>query len=186
MLFARNYTFAPGPHRTCPEQFGLEQFAPAQKAPLMQRHLTAFLFLLLLAASCSDVAEDPVTVSGAWARATAPGQTVAAVYLTISSRVGARLVAISTPVAGSAELHQMKMDDSGTMRMRRLESLDLPRGQAVTLGPGGSHIMLFNLTQPVAAGNQIPLQLTVVDAAGRRSVLNVQAQVRPLGAATEN
>ena len=69
-----------------------------------------------------------VKVSGAWARATMPGQEVAAVYMQLRSDVRARLVGIKTSAAKTAELHEMS-NEGGVMRMRQVASLDLPAGK---------------------------------------------------------
>ena len=72
-----------------------------------------------------------VEVFDAWARATMPGQKVAGVYMQLRSDVQARLVGVRSDAARTAEVHQMS-HEGGVMRMRRLESLDLPAGKTVT------------------------------------------------------
>ena len=57
---------------------------------------------------------------------------------------GGKLLSVSTPVAGVAEVHEMSMEGT-TMRMRAVGSLELPAGQAVELKPGGYHVMLMDL-----------------------------------------
>ena len=72
----------------------------------------------------------------------------------------------------------MRMDGD-VMRMRELpDGLALPAGRAVTLAPGGYHIMLMNLRQPLVAGQRIPVQLRFRDA----PPLDVELQVAPVGA----
>jgi len=122
-----------------------------------------------------------VNVSGAWARATMPGQKVAGVYMTITSAAPARLVAVETPAARVAEIHEMRHED-GVMKMRRLDGLALPAGEPVALAPGGFHIMLLDIKQPLAAGQEIALTL-VVDAGGTRQSILVKAPVKTVGAA---
>ena len=47
------------------------------------------------------------------------------------------------------------------MSMAELEDgLVLPAGEAVALRPGGNHIMLMALKQPLAEGEQVSLTLT--------------------------
>jgi len=46
------------------------------------------------------------------------------------------------------------------MRMRETPGIVLPGGQAVTLGPGGYHIMLMGLKAPLKEGQTVPLHLT--------------------------
>src|SRR5208283_2857080 len=68
---------------------------------------------------------DDVSVSGVWARATAPGQNSAAVSLHITSQKDARLVSASSSASASAELHTMK-HDNGMMMMRQVDAISLP------------------------------------------------------------
>ena len=113
-----------------------------------------------------------------WARATAPQQKVGGAYVTLISPADDRLVSISSPVAGRAEVHEMRMDGN-VMRMRELtDGLLLPAGKAVALAPGGYHIMLMDLKQPLVAGQVIPVQLRFQTA----PTLDLQVQVAPIGA----
>ena len=120
-----------------------------------------------------------VLVSDAWTRATAPGQSVAGVYFGIRSDTDAVLTGAETAAAGVTELHFMRMED-GVMRMRSLPSVELPAGETVQFKPGGLHVMLFELKQPLKAGEELDLVLIVEDGAGHRSRVGVQAQVRNL------
>jgi len=77
------------------------------------------------------------------------------------------------------EVHEMKMDGD-VMRMREVKSIELPKGKTVSLEPGGYHIMLMNLTKPIAAGEVIPLTL-VVESGGKRQTIEVKAEARAPG-----
>ncbi len=114
----------------------------------------------------------------AWARATAPQQKVGGAYVTLISPADDWLVGVSTPIAGRAEVHEMRMDGN-VMRMREVEGgLALPAGKVVALAPGGYHIMLMNLKQPLVAGQVIPIQLQFRTA----PPLDLRVQVAPVGA----
>ena len=127
------------------------------------------LFLALLLASGVAAAQTgPVEVKNAWARATPGKAEIGAAYLTIETTAPDRLTGASTPVAGKAELHEMTMQ-GGVMKMRALAGIDLPAGHAVVLKPGGIHIMLTGLKQPLRAGESFPLTLDF-EKAGRREV----------------
>jgi copper(I)-binding protein len=141
----------------------------------MNRHFLA----LALASLVSLPALAQVSVSDPWVRATVPQQKVAGAFMQLKSAKAVKLVAVKTPVAGRVELHQMAMEGQ-TMRMRAVESIDLPAGQAVNLASGGYHVMLFDLQRQLKEGEQVPLTLTVVDAAGKRADIAVSAPVRPL------
>jgi len=122
-------------------------------------------------------AEGAVTITHAWAMPTAPGQNVAGAYLEIHSAVAGKLIAASSPVAGSAEIHVMRLENN-VMEMRQLKSLDLPAKQTVRLEPRGLHIMLLNLKRPLKPGDKIPLSLTLQLENGSKTVVEVQAEVR--------
>ena len=108
------------------------------------------------------------------------GAHTGAVYLTLTDTAGAadQLMGASSPVAGMAELHET-VDDHGVMRMRPVKGLPLAPGKAMTLKPGGYHIMLMGLKQPLKAGDSFPLTLTFEHA----PPVTVQATVKPIGAA---
>ena len=121
---------------------------------------------------------QPASVMDAWVRAPAPGQKVVGVYMEIVSRTNAALVAVASPLAARAELHSMALED-GVMKMRPLERIELPAGTAVKLAPGGLHIMLIDLKQPLQRGEKVPVTLTVLQLdSGSRSVFTIRAEVR--------
>jgi len=122
---------------------------------------------------------ENVVVSNASARATAPGQESAAMQFTITSNKKARLVAITSPVAGSVEIHSMTHND-GVMKMRALEFLPLPAGKKVRLGTSGNHVMLLDLKKPLQAGDNVPFTITVSFADKREEKISVNAEVKSL------
>lgn len=122
---------------------------------------------------------DEVTVDSAWARATVPGQDTGAVFLNIISQRDARIIAVASPVADSAEIHSMA-HDNGMMKMREVPSLPLPAGQKVILGSGGYHLMLLGLKRPLATGESIPLTFTVQFSDKRKETIRVAAIVKSL------
>jgi len=123
-----------------------------------------------------------VVVNEAWVRATVPQQKATGAFMTLTSTQDGKLVAASSPVAGVVEVHEMKMVDD-VMRMRQVPGLPLPAGQAVALRPGGYHLMLLELKQPLKEGDKVPLTLEVEDAKQVRSNITVEATVRALNAA---
>jgi copper(I)-binding protein len=119
----------------------------------------------------------PVDVRDAWARPTVAGQRSTGVYARFTTGVGARLLGGSSPLADAVEVHEMAMEGD-VMRMRALErGLELPPGQSVELRPGGLHLMLTGLKQPLPAGSTLPLKLRFVDKDGREGTLELQVPV---------
>jgi copper(I)-binding protein len=120
-----------------------------------------------------------VKVEGAWARATVQGQKGTGAFMNITAKQGTRLVGVSSPVAGVAEVHEMKMEND-IMKMRAVPSRDLPAGQIVSLKPGGYHVMLMDLKAPLAKDSTVPMTLRFKDAKGVESKLDL---VLPVGLA---
>ena len=123
---------------------------------------------LLLAAVCSvSVAQEPlVQVSDAWVRQAVKGQSGTGGFMTLTSRVPLTLVGFRSPVSASAELHEMSMQGD-VMRMRAIDALPLPAGQAVALQPGEHHLMLMGLKRPLSVGDHLLLTLKLRDDKGR-------------------
>lgn len=133
--------------------------------------------MLVCALPRMTAAAETVRIEGAWARATAPGQNAAGAYMELVSPADAALVGAETPVAARAELHLMSMD-GGVMRMRAVEKIDLPARKPVKLAPGGYHVMLLDIKQPLKAGDKVPLTLTIRGAGAALSTIRIEAEVR--------
>jgi hypothetical protein len=133
-----------------------------------------------LTAACGMSAfAQNVTVTDAWARATVPGQKATGAFMVITAKENAKLVVASTPLAGITEIHEMKMEKD-VMRMSAVGTLDLPAGKAVELKPGGYHVMLMDLKNPLADKSTLPLTLTFEDAKGQKSQVVLQVPVRSM------
>ncbi len=119
------------------------------------------------------------TVQDAWVRGTVAQQKATGMFGRITSVQGGKVVAASSPVAGVVEVHEMAMEGN-VMKMRALPSLDLPAGKAVELKPGGYHVMLMDLKQPLKDGETVAVTLVVEGRDGKRETVEVKAPVRPL------
>lgn len=126
------------------------------------------LFLIAASANAGEVKHGTLTIRDAWSRAT-PART-GATYLTVfndGSEVD-RLVGVESPVADKAELHTSSMKD-GVMRMRKLDGMDVNPGEPAVLSPGGNHVMLMGLHQPLKEGQSFPVTL-IFEKAGKVTV----------------
>jgi hypothetical protein len=127
-----------------------------------------------------------VDVKNAWVRASVQGQKATGAFMQLTASQPTTLVGVATPVAGVAEVHEMKMDGD-VMRMRALpQGLPLPAGQPVALTPGGYHVMLMDLKATLPKDSTIPLTLTFKDAKGVESRVELKlpvATTAPGGAA---
>jgi hypothetical protein len=122
-----------------------------------------------------------VTVTEAWVRGTVASQKATGVFMKLRSTEDAKLVAAASPAATVVEVHEMAMKDN-VMTMRAVDELALPAGRTVELKPGGYHVMLIDLLKPLAAGEKVPVTLTVVGKDGKKSSVEVKAEVRAVGA----
>ncbi|BCX69052.1 MULTISPECIES: copper chaperone PCu(A)C [Pseudomonas] len=120
-------------------------------------------------------------VSDAWVRATVAGQHSTGAFMTLQADTDSKLLSVQSPVAKTAQIHEMSMKDD-VMRMGQVESVALPAGKPVSLGPNGYHVMLMDLTAQVAEGSKVPLTLTVENAKGEKETIKVEAEARSLGA----
>ena len=117
------------------------------------------LAFALLSCSAPEQPAD-IAVSDGWTREIAPGQSAAAVYLTIANTgEGAdRLVDVES-AQGEAALHE-NSSSGGVARMRALEDgLAIGARSRVELKPGGTHIMVTGLKQRPAQGETFGLTL---------------------------
>ena len=138
--------------------------------------------------------DDPITIEGQWARTSPAMASMGAAYMSISASEGDQLVGVSVPasVAARAEIHEMvpadtamndsmdmsatdddmdhSMDDDemamdmGAMVMQQIMALDLPAGETVNLEPGGYHVMLIDLAEPLVERDTFNLTLDFAEA----------------------
>ena len=127
-------------------------------------------------AAAVAASSQPVQVKDAWVRAMVAGQQSTGAYLTVTAKTATRLVGIASAVAGVAEVHEMKMEGD-IMKMRAVPVLELPAGKSVRFKPGGYHIMLMDLAQPLQKGSSVPLTLFFKDAQGIESRMNLMLPV---------
>jgi copper(I)-binding protein len=140
--------------------------------------------LLVQPLQAEGSASGNLVVTQAWSRATPGGAKVAGGYLTIENRGAApdRLLFGSTERAKKLELHKMAVSN-GVMAMRPIEGgLIIESGGSVKFAPGGNHLMLVDLNEPLRQGEQVPVTLTFERAGEIKALFDVQgmgAQAAP-------
>jgi hypothetical protein len=139
----------------------------------------AALATFALSLVCVPWASAQVTVADAWARAVVPGQMATGAFMRLTAATDAALVGAASPAAKIVEIHEMKME-GGVMKMSAVDRLPLPAGKPVELKPGGYHVMLMDLVEPLKEGDTVPITLTVADKAGKTQKIEVRASVRSL------
>jgi hypothetical protein len=142
--------------------------------------LFAFVFVSALA---TPPAWSQVQIERPWIRATTPGAKVAAGYMTIrnTSRQPDRLVGGASPVAGKLETH-VHIRDGDILRMREVKGYDIPARGSFELKPGGAHLMLVNLKQPLKEGDKVPVTLRFERAGELRVDFHVEGLAGPSSA----
>ena len=82
------------------------------------------------------------------------------VFLMIENKGGAdKLISASSSLSNRVELHSHTMDN-GVMKMRPVESIEVPANSVTELKSGGYHIMMFDVETLPEKGSKIPLSLT--------------------------
>ena len=96
---------------------------------------------------------------------------ISALYFTIENHgdQSAQLVGVESEIARVAELHETR-DEDGLMRMRRVESVDVPAGGEVVFEPGGFHVMLIDINRPLEPGDEVAV--TLIFSSGERLELS--------------
>jgi len=139
---------------------------------------TALLAYLSTApARAEEVKAGDLVITQAWSRATPGGAKIAGGYLTIENKgtTPDRLIGGSGDVAAKVEVHEMSVKD-GVMTMRALDKgLAIEPGKTVKLAPGGYHLMLMDLKNPLKQGDKVPVTLEFEKAGKVKLSLDVQA-----------
>ena len=139
----------------------------------MRRTLSAITVLGLLVGACGG--DATLGVADAWARsALGPN---GAVYLTIdggetdTALTGA---SASSDVSAAVEIHQTVMRDDGTMGMTEISQVEIPAESTVMMVPGGLHVMLIDLSQPLELGATFDMTLTFDNGAELTATVEVR------------
>ena len=104
---------------------------------------------------------NTIKLTHASVRATHPGMSSSAAYMTIENhgKDRVRLVSLKSPVARKTELHTTLMKD-GVMKMQEVEHLNIAPGDRVELKPGGMHVMLMGIRDQIKEGERVPVSMT--------------------------
>jgi len=124
--------------------------------------------LILLAAALApagpalahDYMQGDIQIMKPWSRPLPAVSTNGAAYMTLMNKGSApdKLLSASTPAAKKAEIHTHIME-GGMMKMRQVEAVEILPGEAAVFEPGGLHVMMMGLTEPLVEGKSFPLTL---------------------------
>jgi len=119
------------------------------------------MMLSAISLSAEPVRVGEIAVEQPWARASIGTSRPAAAYFTVRNEGGEpdRLTGIASPAAGMAEIHIMT-NENGVMRMHPAGPQEIPPDGRLVLKPGGLHVMLMELREPLVKGGIVSLELT--------------------------
>jgi copper(I)-binding protein len=142
----------------------------------MKKYLFSLAVLFVLTGL--SLAQGKVVVEGAWVGEVPPSSPVAAAYMTIKNEGNAddKLISVTSSISGSTMIHQTTIDEQSVARMEMVDALVIPAGKSVVLKPGGTHIMLMDLKEPVTGKEKIELDLKFENAGD----MKVEAPVKKL------
>ncbi|GAB4487323.1 MAG: hypothetical protein OHK0031_11370 [Anaerolineales bacterium] len=135
-------------------------------------NLTALFLLMAVLAACAPAAAPQISVEGAWGRPSMDMPMTGAMFMQIKNNGDApdKLLSGSSPACGSIEIHEMVMKMDGSMGMNLVDKpLEVSAGGALTLEPGGYHIMCIQKTDKFVPGTSVDLTL-VFEKSGEKTV----------------
>jgi copper(I)-binding protein len=134
--------------------------------------ITAFLILL-----SSNLWAASVSIEGAYVRHMPPTQTVSGAFMTFknSTDKDRAVVSVESDIAERVELHA-HLHENGVMKMRQVEKIEIPAGGETALAPGGFHVMLIGLKQPLELGQMVAIKFNFDDGSSEQ----IQAEVKSI------
>lgn len=139
-----------------------------------------FAASLLFSAGVLAGAADNVAVQDPYVRLAPPNAPATGAFMVIKNNgdKDVKVVKAANPVSKVTELHN-HIHEGGVMKMRPVPGIDIKaKGQAV-LQPGGLHVMLIDLKEPMKEGDVVPITLTFDDGSSKQVDAKV---VRPMAA----
>ncbi len=126
------------------------------------RHFSAVFGACALLVGCNTHPDAAVT--DATVRLPAVKGNPGAAYFTLHGGEKARtLVKITSPDVGSAEMHDMKVENGMSMMAPMEGGLPVPKGATISFQSGGKHVMLFDMKPSLKAGDTISLSFEFSD-----------------------
>ncbi len=125
-----------------------------------------------------------IRIERPWSRVTPPGTPVGAGYMTIVNTADEpdRLTAAESPAAGRVQIHRSVKKDGNSSMVHQKDGVVVPPDGQLEFAPGGYHLMLMQLEDPLEEGDRVPVTLRF-ERAGR---VEVELTVRSLTAGPPN
>lgn len=143
---------------------------------MFRRSLAALIVGLLVVGTLAACSGGGIKVTEPWARTSMGMDRAGAAYMVIANEAEEddALIGVTSPAAAKAEIHETTMAADGSMGMSPVAEIQIPAGGSAELKPGGFHIMLIDLVEPLVAGEKFEITLTFREAGD----VKVTAEVR--------
>lgn len=139
--------------------------------------MRTFLSTLLLApiavlSACDEA--PPVYVGQAYVRINPNPDAPSAAYFTIQTGdAPVTLRDVLSEASVRVEMHEM-VSEGGMMKMKPVDSVDIPAKSTVRFEPGGKHVMLWRINPEVVATGKVPM--TLIFSNGDRIIVDAAVQ----------
>jgi copper(I)-binding protein len=129
---------------------------------------------------CADSAA-PIAVDGGWLRAVAAEGGNTAAYFVVCNNTDApiSIVGAASDLARAIEIHRTIRDENDVVRMAPAGDVTVEPGASVAFEPGGLHVMMMGVAEPLAEGAERSVALRLADG----SVIEIALQVKSLASA---
>lgn len=123
--------------------------------------ISSLMIALVLTGCVQQATGLQIKIEDAWARPAVAAKMNGAIYFRIvnGGNEADTLLSVATPSAKAAEVHESMTDNNGVMSMKPRENIKILPGGEVKFKPGGLHIMLVELNQPLVVGDEVQLTL---------------------------
>lgn len=131
----------------------------------------------------SAPAGDDLRIDDAWVKAADDGMSAAFGVLVNEGEEDVTVTSVTSAASPMIELHETVENEAGEMVMREIAGgFVVPAGGSLALEPGGNHIMMMDLSEPLEAGGEVAFTVTLSD----DSTFEFAAPVKDYSGANEN
>lgn len=136
-----------------------------------------FLVTIILSLIACEHHHEGLDINHPWALALPSVSQNGAAYLSIHNHESAdQLTNVSSDIADKVEIHQ-HVNQNGQISMKKLDWVDIDEHSELAFQPGGRHIMLLGLKEPLVKGNSFVLNLVFKNAGEKQVTVQITDQM---------